>query len=84
MFGKMEIDYFTPGKCKVRFPENKIHTDNQDYGCPKSEEIAKYEIIYRDEKTVVIVYNDPTFGKTVQTLNFTDCNVMVNKKRTQN
>ncbi len=69
----MEIDYFAPGRCKIVFPENAVHTNKNDYKTEASEEVVEYEIIYRDEKVIVAVYDDSELGKIVRTLNFINC-----------
>jgi hypothetical protein len=74
MFGKMEVNYFEPGRCKIYLPKNTVHTEKKDYEFDGSEEVFEYEIIYRDDKVVVIVFDDPEAGKTVRTINFTSCN----------
>jgi hypothetical protein len=70
MFGKMEVDYSTPGKCEVFLPRNRIHTDEKDIETDEFKEICEYKIIYRNQRSIVIVYNDPLQGEMVRTINF--------------
>ncbi len=72
IFGKMEIEYFNHNKCKIVLPDNIIHTGEKNIEIKGFEDIMKFNIIYRNEDIVVILYDDPLQGEIATILNFVD------------
>jgi hypothetical protein len=72
LFGKMEVDYFTPGKCKIFLPEDTIDTGGKKIESDDYTEILEYKIIYQNKISVVMVYDDQLEGEKARTLYFID------------
>ncbi len=74
MFGKLEINYFTPGKCEIFTPKEitNFETDNTEQEDTRG--VLEYKIIYQNDKLAVLVYKDPLKRETVQTYHFVNDN----------
>jgi hypothetical protein len=68
LFGKMEVDYSSPGKCKIYLPEDA--TDGKKKESEDYTETLDYKIIYRNKNSVVMVYDDPLEGEKARTFYF--------------